>query len=218
MGVWIESTDIFSNVFIRPLHGTLCFIKTYQSVNDKFVEHPQYFTFRIILWFYAILLVFVLYSHYGYSTSNEKLNGHQAFESLGLLGALTFSSNNTFHNSNNYQSTIVFYLGNHILLSFSFTFIYLNSWKRCCFTCCYYLPFLTKMHCLYFQPIRLQLRRYRSGYLWNRKLWRMSKVRMICLERVWDRYCYIFFMILITSTCSQIPLSFDIYKRLSNAN
>ena len=45
-----------------------------------------------------------------------------------------------------------------------------------------------------------------------------AKVRMIYLERVWDRYCLIFFMILITSTCSQIPLSLDIYKRLSNAN
>ena len=39
---------------------------------------------------FAILHVFVLYSHYGYSISNEELNGHQAFESLGLLGALTF--------------------------------------------------------------------------------------------------------------------------------
>ena len=80
---------IFS-VFIRPLHGTLGFIKSYQSMNGKFVEHPQCFTFLIILWFYAILRVFVLYSHYGYSISNEKLNGHQDFESLGLLGALTF--------------------------------------------------------------------------------------------------------------------------------
>ena len=40
--------------------------------------------------FYAILCVFVLYSHFGYSISNEKLNGHQAFESLDLLGALIF--------------------------------------------------------------------------------------------------------------------------------
>ena len=77
-------------MFIRALHGTLDFIKGYQSVNVKFIEHPQCFTFRIILWFYAILRIFVLYSHYGYSISNEKLNGHQAFESLGLLGALTF--------------------------------------------------------------------------------------------------------------------------------
>ena len=30
------------------------------------------------------------------------------------------------------------------------------------------------MYCLYVQPIRLQLRRYRCGYLWNRNLWRMS--------------------------------------------
>ena len=78
------------DVFIRPLHGTLRFIKSYQSVNVNFIEHPQCFTFRIILWFYAILRVFVLHSHYGYSISNEKLNGHQAFESLYLLGALTF--------------------------------------------------------------------------------------------------------------------------------
>ena len=77
-------------MFIRPLHGTLGFIKSYESVNVKFIEHPQCFTFRIILWFYAILRVFVLYSHYCYSISNEKLNGRQAFESLGLLGVLTF--------------------------------------------------------------------------------------------------------------------------------
>ena len=31
---------------------------------------------------------FLLYSHYGYSISNEKLNGHQASKSLGFLGAL----------------------------------------------------------------------------------------------------------------------------------
>ena len=30
------------------------------------------------------------------------------------------------------------------------------------------------MYCLYFQPIRLQLRRYHCGYLWNRKLGKMS--------------------------------------------
>ena len=53
---------------------------------------------------YAILRVFVLHSHYGYSISNEKLNGHKAFESLGLLEHSVFSSSNTFHNySNNYQ-------------------------------------------------------------------------------------------------------------------
>ena len=72
------------------IHGTLGFIKSYQSVNVKFVEHPQCFTFQIILWFYAIFHVFILYSHYGYNISNEKLNGHQVFEYLGLLGALTF--------------------------------------------------------------------------------------------------------------------------------
>ena len=90
VGASIQSADLVSDVFIRPLHGTLGFIKSYQSVNVKFIEHPRCFTFRIILWFYAILHVSVLYSHYGYSISNEKLNGHQAVESLGLLGALTF--------------------------------------------------------------------------------------------------------------------------------
>ena len=83
-------TDIFSDVFIRPLHGTLGFIKSYLSGIVKFIEHPQCFTFRIILWFYAILRVLALYSYHGYSISNEKLNGRQIFESLGLLGALTF--------------------------------------------------------------------------------------------------------------------------------
>ena len=70
-------------MFIRSLHGTLGFIKSYQSV--KFLEQLLCFTFRIILWFYAILRVFVLYSHYGHSISNEELNGHQALESLGPL-------------------------------------------------------------------------------------------------------------------------------------
>ena len=65
-----------SDVFIFPLHGILGFKETYQSVNVRFIEHPQRSTFQIILWFYAILRVFVLYSHYGYSISNEKLNGH----------------------------------------------------------------------------------------------------------------------------------------------
>ena len=77
-------------MFIGPLHGPFGFIKSYQSVNVRLIEYPQCFTFRIILWFYAILRVFVLYSHYGYGVSNEMLNGQQAFEYLGLLGALTF--------------------------------------------------------------------------------------------------------------------------------
>ena len=41
LGAWIESTDIFYDVFIRPLHGTLGFMKSYQSVNVKFIEHPH---------------------------------------------------------------------------------------------------------------------------------------------------------------------------------
>ena len=44
---------------------------------------------------------------------------------------------------------------------------------NCCKHCrlhCNYFEFLTKRNGLYFQPIRLQLRRYRRGYIWNRKL------------------------------------------------
>ena len=52
-----------------------------KSINVEFFELPQCFTFRIILWFYAILRVFVLYSHYGDSSSSKKLNEHLAFES-----------------------------------------------------------------------------------------------------------------------------------------
>ena len=65
------------------------------------------------------------------------------------------------------------YLASHLRLSFDFTFIHLNSWKPFRFSC-FYLEFLTKRDCLYFQSVRFQLRRYRSGYFWNRKLWRMS--------------------------------------------
>ena len=51
-------------------------------------------------------------------------------------------------------------------------FIHLNFCKHCRLRC-YYLEFLTKRNYLYFQSIKLQLRRYGSGYLWNRKLRRM---------------------------------------------
>ena len=37
---------------------------------------------------YVIFGVFVLYSHYGDSSSSKKFNEHQAFESMDLLGAL----------------------------------------------------------------------------------------------------------------------------------
>ena len=40
VGAWIEFTDVFFDVFIRRLQGTLGFIKSYQSVNVKFIEHP----------------------------------------------------------------------------------------------------------------------------------------------------------------------------------
>ena len=69
---------MFSDILFRPLYGTLGFITIYQSINVKFFKLPQCCTFRIILRFYDILRVFVLYLHYGYSISSEKLNGHQA--------------------------------------------------------------------------------------------------------------------------------------------
>ena len=52
LGIWNEADRICS------LQGTLGFIKSYQSVDVKFIEeHPQCFTFRIILWFHVILRV-----------------------------------------------------------------------------------------------------------------------------------------------------------------
>ena len=91
VGALIESTDIFSDLCSpAQLHRTHGFIKCYKLVNVKFFEHPQCFSFQIIVAFYAILHVFVFCSHFGCSISNEKLNGHQVFESLGILGAVTF--------------------------------------------------------------------------------------------------------------------------------
>ena len=62
--------------------------RVYQSINVEFFKLLQCFTFQIILSFYAILHDFVLYSQYGDSSKSENLNGHQAFESMSLLGAL----------------------------------------------------------------------------------------------------------------------------------
>ena len=79
-----DSTDIFSDIPFHPVHGTLGFITIYQSINVKCFELPQCFTCMMILWFCAILRVFVLYSHYGYNISSKKLNAHQALESMNL--------------------------------------------------------------------------------------------------------------------------------------
>ena len=38
--------------------------------SASLIEHHQCFIFRIILWFYASLRAFVLYSHYDYSISS----------------------------------------------------------------------------------------------------------------------------------------------------
>ena len=48
------------------------------------------FCFSDKLCFCAMIRVFVLYSHYSDSISSEKLNGHQAFESMSVLGTLIF--------------------------------------------------------------------------------------------------------------------------------
>ena len=45
----VESTDVFSDVFFRSLHGAFTFIAIYHSINVKLFELPQSFTFRIIL-------------------------------------------------------------------------------------------------------------------------------------------------------------------------
>ena len=47
-----------------------------------------------------------------------------------------------------------------------------------------YLEFLTKRNYLYFQPVRLQLRRYSSEYLWNKTLWRMSVYSIQALNSI----------------------------------
>ena len=52
-------TDIFSNVLFRSLYGTLGFLTIHQSINVKFFELPEYFTFQIILRF---MLCFVFLS------------------------------------------------------------------------------------------------------------------------------------------------------------
>ena len=75
-------------MLFRPLHGTLGFIAIHQSINVKFFELFKCLTFGIIFSSYVVLDVFVLYSHYGDSISSKKLNGHQAFETMGLFGAL----------------------------------------------------------------------------------------------------------------------------------
>ena len=63
-------------------HGTLGFITRYQSINVKFFELPQCF--------YAIVRVFVIYSHYDDGISSKELNKDQAFGSTSLLGSLFF--------------------------------------------------------------------------------------------------------------------------------
>ena len=86
VGASIVSIDIFHDVFIRPLHGTLGFIRSYQSVKSQVYWTPSpCFTLLIILWFYAscFCIVFPL-------QLNEKLNGQQTSETMSFLEALKF--------------------------------------------------------------------------------------------------------------------------------
>ena len=65
---------IFSFTFFHfLLDGTLAFITIYYSINVKFFAFPQCFTLKMMPCFYTILRAFVLYSHYGNSTSSKNL-------------------------------------------------------------------------------------------------------------------------------------------------
>ena len=73
------------------------------SVNQcKCFEIPQCFTCMMIVWFYAILRVFVLYSHYDYNISSKKLNAHRLWNPWASKADSFFFWNITFHNHNNY--------------------------------------------------------------------------------------------------------------------
>ena len=82
------------------MHDTLGFITIYQSINAKCFEIPQCFTCMMILWFYAILHVFVLYSHYDYNISSKKLNAHRLWNLWASKEHSFFFWNITFHNRN----------------------------------------------------------------------------------------------------------------------
>ena len=95
--------DIFSDVLFR-LEGTLGFITIYQSINIKLFELPQCFTVRIILLLYAVLCVFVLYSHYGDGSYSKKLDGHQAFQGWTGMYTLVVPSLSTKFIKNSHQN------------------------------------------------------------------------------------------------------------------
>ena len=75
---------IFEHWSVNPLREAISIL--YGKYRRFTFVHPV--TSRIIFRFYAVLRVFVLYSHYGDSGSSKKLNGHHAFESMCLSGAL----------------------------------------------------------------------------------------------------------------------------------
>ena len=81
--VVFRKVEIFKESVIL---GSVFMSCVWSPINQFIVR--QCFTFRIILGFYTILRVFVLYSHYSGIISSKKLNGHQTFDSLSLLGPL----------------------------------------------------------------------------------------------------------------------------------
>ena len=62
-----------------------------QSVSSLLSTYSVSFSDNSLVFvlFFMFLYCIVLYSHYSCSISNEKLNEHHAFESLGLLRAFT---------------------------------------------------------------------------------------------------------------------------------
>ena len=80
---------VYRHLFFRAFPSTTWYTWHYNNINFKLLELPQRFTFWIIVSFYKIPRVFVFYTM-KVSVSSRKLNGHQAFESMSLLGGLVF--------------------------------------------------------------------------------------------------------------------------------
>ena len=85
-------------MLIHPLDGTLGFIKSYPSVNVKFIEYPQFFNSLVFMLFfmflYCISIMVIVFQMK--SLMDNRLLNLSASEEHSL-----FSSNSTFHNNNN---------------------------------------------------------------------------------------------------------------------
>ena len=80
--LWKNKLKFFHN----STHSEFIF-HIHQSTNAELFELPRCFTFRISLWFYAVLCAsfFVLYFDYGDCSSSKQFNENQAFESMSPL-------------------------------------------------------------------------------------------------------------------------------------